>query len=76
MDNISIAMLIVDSSQEWARLTSELALYQASLCNVHPTSSVDHPFKFKKDERLSMSRNSGLGNFIPNDPKSGVEFEI
>ena len=35
----------------------------------------DYPLKFKKDKGASASQTSGVGEFNPNDPKSGGELE-
>ena len=56
-------------------MTNELTLYQGGLINIPPRSGVDYPLKFKKDEGVYVSKTSGVGEFNPNDPKSGGELE-
>ena len=68
-------MLASISSQEWVRLTNELALYKGGFTNIPLKSGVDYPLKFKKDEGTSSSQTSGVGVFIPNGPKSEGQLE-
>ena len=68
-------MLVEEKSREWARLTDELALYQANLTNIQPEEGTDYPLKFKVGESSPTKMGSGAVHFNSEDPESMGELE-
>ena len=68
-------MTVEEESQEWARLTNELALYQGNLTNIPLENSTDYSLKFKTSEGSSIRQANGAKEFNSEDPKSMGKIE-